>query len=40
MKHNKTPSCVDCGAEFDNSVKLQNHRVFHSKVKSVNKERW
>ncbi|XP_060834849.1 zinc finger Y-chromosomal protein 1-like isoform X3 [Rhopalosiphum padi] len=40
MKHNKTLSCVDCGAEFDDSIKLQNHRVFHSKAKSVNKERW
>lgn len=40
MKHNKTLSCVDCGAEFDDAIKLQNHRVFHSKAKSVNKERW
>ncbi|KAL4097674.1 hypothetical protein QTP88_022409 [Uroleucon formosanum] len=40
MKHNKTLSCVDCGAEFQDSIKLQNHRVFHSKAKSVNKERW
>ncbi|XP_050430422.1 zinc finger protein 91-like [Adelges cooleyi] len=40
MKHNKTLFCVDCGAEFDNSIQLQNHRVFHSKAKSVNKERW
>ncbi|XP_060879252.1 zinc finger protein 347-like isoform X1 [Metopolophium dirhodum] len=40
MKHNKTLSCVDCGAEFQDSTKLQNHRVFHSKAKPVNKERW
>uniref|UniRef100_A0A2S2QA19 Zinc finger protein n=1 Tax=Sipha flava TaxID=143950 RepID=A0A2S2QA19_9HEMI len=40
MKHNKTLSCVDCGAGFDDSIKLQNHKVFHSKAKSINKERW
>ncbi|XP_050531998.1 zinc finger protein 91-like [Daktulosphaira vitifoliae] len=40
MKHGKTLTCVDCGAKFENSIQLQNHRVFHSKAKCTNKERW
>lgn len=39
-KHDKTLCCVDCGAKFYDAIKLQNHRVFHSKAKSVNTERW